>query len=199
MKIETKTNAKNFQAGFTLIELMISIAVVGFLSTIVIMNFRVGEKQKLLTYAADSVINAVRNAQNYALTSKQIPASTCLIGGASDKAAANYRVQINTSQNYLTLSAQDKCNTVYTLETYTLPRNVKFRSNGLGLFNSSGPTNNNTLQIRYTTPFASATAATTIGPSDVFTGFQSASIALELSDASKVKFVNVDGISGRVQ
>src|SRR3989338_2736136 len=70
------------QKGFTLIELLVVIFITTIISTISIANFRAGEKQKRTKIASDTITNALRNAQNLTLTSKQIANTPCGLGKA---------------------------------------------------------------------------------------------------------------------
>ena len=62
-----KTN-KNLNKGFTLIELVVSIAMVTILSTVVLKISRFSDTHKSLTLARDEVRVAVRMAQNSSLS-----------------------------------------------------------------------------------------------------------------------------------
>lgn len=55
------------QRGFTLIELMVSIAIVGILSSVVMANTRFGSRQQDLTRAAQKLAFDIRKSQNAAL------------------------------------------------------------------------------------------------------------------------------------
>ena len=53
--------------GFTLIELMVSIAIVGILASVIVVNTRFGERQQALAQAAQKLVLDLRKAQNSAL------------------------------------------------------------------------------------------------------------------------------------
>jgi prepilin-type N-terminal cleavage/methylation domain-containing protein len=56
------------RAGFTMVEMLVVVAVIGFLSAIVFLNYREGEKQYLLQRAAQEVMSDLRRAQNMAIS-----------------------------------------------------------------------------------------------------------------------------------
>lgn len=55
--------------GFTLVELLIVIFIIGLLSAILVVNIRKGEKQYQLQLAAQEIAQNIRKAQDMALTS----------------------------------------------------------------------------------------------------------------------------------
>jgi prepilin-type N-terminal cleavage/methylation domain-containing protein len=56
------------RAGFSLIELLVSIFIVGVLMSLVLVNFRTGRYQDELRFAAENLASDIRELQNFALT-----------------------------------------------------------------------------------------------------------------------------------
>jgi prepilin-type N-terminal cleavage/methylation domain-containing protein len=57
--------------GFTIIELLVVVAVIGVISTMLVVNWRQGEKQYLLQRTAQEMVQNIRKAQDMALTSSR--------------------------------------------------------------------------------------------------------------------------------
>lgn len=62
--------------GFTLIEILIVVAIIGIASTITLVSLNSGRTDRELEAAAREFASGIREAQNYALTGKQAVAST---------------------------------------------------------------------------------------------------------------------------
>ena len=178
--------------GFTLIELIVVVFIIGLISTISISNFRNSEKQKRVVLAADTAINAIRNAQNFALTGRQIDSSTCNLG----KSPQAYLMNFTTTQA-MDLWALDKCDVIYAVESYTYPAYTRVQDNGYVLNGSSQPL----LKIKFTPPFGAMTISTTAGVPNVgpFNSFTTASIIIQSTDGTITKTVTVDGLAGRIE
>ena len=58
--------------GFTLIEIMVAMAIVGIMSAMVLTSLSSGKERKVVEGEARRVAAAIREIQNYALTGKQI-------------------------------------------------------------------------------------------------------------------------------
>lgn len=58
--------------GFTLVEIMLVMAIIGVMSAMVFSSLRSGKEQKAVEGEARRVASAIREVQNYALTGKQI-------------------------------------------------------------------------------------------------------------------------------
>ncbi len=61
--------------GFTLVELVVSIFIVGVLSTAILLNFRIGQSGAFLTRATASLETDIRAAQNLAVASSEFEGS----------------------------------------------------------------------------------------------------------------------------
>jgi len=72
---EKNDNISGFEAGFTLIELMIVISIILFLSPMVITNYNAGERRFSLERSAHGLAQDLRDAEEMALTGEETPAS----------------------------------------------------------------------------------------------------------------------------
>jgi prepilin-type N-terminal cleavage/methylation domain-containing protein len=61
-----------FQSGFTLVEMVVVVAIVSLLAAIAVVNFRSGEITAAVRLGAENFAGALREAQNYALAQKRI-------------------------------------------------------------------------------------------------------------------------------
>lgn len=185
MKLTTNTNKS--QRGFTLIEMLVVVFIMALLSSISIANFRNGERHKRVAIAVDTVTNAIRSAQNYTLSGKEIsdPSNpTC-------RRPIAYFTRI-TDAGVITLYGVTSCATV-AIETYPLPVATQIQANGLKINGATG--GNSYLDIRFTAPFALVTAGGNVTSQASFT---EATITLESTQASITDMVLVDGVSGRI-
>lgn len=185
------------QKGFSLIEIVIVLFIIGVLSAVLVVSFRTGEKQRSVNASADIIINAVRNAQNYTLASKSID-TTCVHNGANDKSPASYRAVLDAGTNSVKLTAEDKCGNIYEIETYRLPERARIKGNGTSVTISGSTTNYEAVQVKFTTPFAVTTVATSTFITAPFVSYQTVGVVVESSDSSVSKTITVDGISGRI-
>lgn len=173
------------QKGFTLIELLVVIFMIAAIATVSIANYRNGEKKQRVDLAVDAMINGIRNTQNNSFTSRQIGVSTC-----ANKSAKYYRIDFSSSSEFI-MAAEDNCNTLYEIERYKLPEQIRMKSGGLLLDSTVA----NTLSIKFTSPFAKLSAASNGG---AYNSFTSAVITVEHVDSSRSDTVTVDGVSGRI-
>ncbi len=177
--------------GFSLIEMLIVVAFIAIISALSIANYRQGERSRRTAIAADTATNALRNAQNFALTSRQILDSNCVLG----KAPQAYLVFF-TEDEEIELYGVDKCDEAILIEDYSYPLNVRVQNNGYKVNAVSAQA----LQFRFTTPFAQATVSTdeTSVNNGPFSDFTSADITIESTSADFPRTVTVDGVSGRI-
>jgi len=74
MYIQTKHNKKHClinSSGFTLLELMVGIAILVIITSMVLANFKVGNRQADLNMAAHRVASSLREVQSYAMGLKE--------------------------------------------------------------------------------------------------------------------------------
>ncbi len=69
------------QNGFTLIEMLVSIAILALLSTVIIANYRAGQRQVNVQNAANQLASDLRVAQNYTLSGKENASGNFPTGG----------------------------------------------------------------------------------------------------------------------
>lgn len=183
-------NGHSRSYGFTLIEMLVVIFILALISSVSIANYRKAERQKRVAIAADIVTNAIRNAQNFSLTSRQLAASSCVQG----KSPKSYIIFFSFSQT-LELYGVDKCDASFLIESYVYPTSTRIQSSGYKLNGSSVAS----LQAKFTPPFAKLTASS---GSNINTGtfntFTTATVTVEATDGSFSKIVTVDGVSGRI-
>lgn len=179
--------------GFTLIEMLVAIFIMTTLTFVSITNMRKGERQKRVAFAADGVVNALRVAQNYALSGKVLPESaTC-----ANRSPVAYKVSFNRASNEYVLSVEDYCNTSPSpvVERYTFPENTSIRSGGMNICNP-GCNSSEVVVVRFVPPFGKMTVASSASGS--FAGFNSVTVTVQDLTGTLQKVVTVDGISGRV-
>lgn len=71
-KIEIDGKGTRNGAGFTLIEIMVTIFIIAMVSSIMVVNWRKNEKRYQLQMAVQGIIQNIRKAQDMALTGKKI-------------------------------------------------------------------------------------------------------------------------------
>jgi prepilin-type N-terminal cleavage/methylation domain-containing protein len=201
-KISSKLNS---QRGFTLIELIIVIFIMGMLSGALIMNFRAGDRQRRVNLSRDTIISAFRTAQNLTLAGKQIPpaAQAPHVRGntrcINDNAAISYWVEF-TASNVIDIMAEDRCGAIMRIQQFSLVPQTRFIvTNPFTLTNSSGSTSSTTIAVRFTPPFGTASATTTSAPLPAsFNPFITSSLTIAYTDGQRTRTITMDGISGRI-
>jgi type II secretory pathway pseudopilin PulG len=186
MRLQPKTYNLKPINGFTLIEVGIVVFMTALITTITIAGFRNGQKQKLAGLASDTVINAIRNAQNFSLTGKNTNNSN-----ATCRVPQYYFITFSYSSDPV-LSAFNNCNTVDQIETYPMPANTRVKASGLVLDSNVAATN---LIIAFYPPFATMKATRDNGTYGIFA---TANITVENSEGTVNKTIRVDGVSGRI-
>ncbi len=79
--IERAAARRRATAGFTLVELLVSISIIGVITGMMMANFRGGQKSAEVRLASELVVNQIRSVQTSALSGRL--ASVCS-GGSSD-------------------------------------------------------------------------------------------------------------------
>jgi len=104
--------------GFTLVEVLVTIFIIGFLGAAILLNFRTGQDQASLTRAAAGLETSIRNAQDLAVSSQEfggsLPCGFGLhyvdninyylyagrLGGAANCQASNHNFQLGIDEIY---------------------------------------------------------------------------------------------------
>lgn len=119
-------------AGFTLIEVMIVIAIIGIMTAIVLSSFGSGRIERELETNAREFASVVREAQNYALTGKVITAT----GIPSTSVPCSFQVTWTSTEYSLIYryknSSSDDCSSssTYPVLTYLFKNGVTTSSGG---------------------------------------------------------------------
>ncbi|KKR10059.1 MAG: hypothetical protein UT37_C0006G0026 [Parcubacteria group bacterium GW2011_GWA2_39_18] len=90
--MKNSLNKKNI-LGFTLVELAVSMLIIGIISTIVLANYNAGRKQEALNRSTQRLAVAIRQAQNYALFSR--------VGVKCSTPAGGYGVYMSSVSQYI--------------------------------------------------------------------------------------------------
>jgi len=180
-----KSNTKiKLSPGFTMVELIVILAITVVLSGSIIANFRNGDRSRDVRVATDSIQSALRQMQNNILSGVQHP---------SGSPAGDFGFEITSGQkNYLTFSELPGGGSKQTLETVTLPDSVTISNIIVGGQAASK------IEVRFLPPFGKI-QITGIGTSY--------SQAINVVSSFKVRFrgetlgektVHVDGITGKI-
>ena len=104
--------------GFTLVEVLVSISIIGILSAVILLNYRTGQDQASLTRSAAALETSIRDAQDLAAAASElggsIPCGYGLhyvdsrnyslyagrLGGAANCQASNHNFQAGTDAVY---------------------------------------------------------------------------------------------------
>ena len=187
MTINYKLSSINSIKGFTLVELLVATFIMTVIAGVSIANFRATEKQKRVVIASDTVINAIRNAQNFTLAGKNTKNAN-----TACRVPQYYYITFAYA-SVATLYAFNNCSTAEQIETYTLPANSRIKANGLKL---DAATANINLILVFYPPFAAIKAAVDNG--GTYNPFTTATITVESIDGSASKTITVDGVAGRI-
>jgi prepilin-type N-terminal cleavage/methylation domain-containing protein len=152
--------------GFSLVELVAAIGILVMVTTIVVVNFRSGERSRALHLGAEDIASNLRRTQSFALTGKEITGTTCTV-----KVGKAYDIRFRYATTYTVKGIlKDECSSQVsqlevTLESGSLPR---FASVGELRLDSTVLPGTSELWIRFTPPFGdmsfSADQGTTFYP-----------------------------------
>ena len=127
--------------GFTIMELLVVIVIIGIASSVMVINFNKGEQNNKLQRSAQQVIQSIRKAQNLALSSAEIS------GQIYDYYGVHFDKQTMPSSYYVFASLLDKIyDTGEEVETINLEQGITI--------SSISPIQNNKLDIIFLPPYA---------------------------------------------
>ncbi len=138
MSIAQKISA---QKAFTLIEVLVSVAILGILSTIILVNASGSRVTQDLEAGAREMVSFFRGVQNRALTGEQVGANTIPCRFEVTWDGASYSVIYHSKDN------NGACVNTATIQSYTLrngvvfssPGNVRFTLPHADVFDTAGP------------------------------------------------------------
>jgi len=95
LPVDTSRRSSNEASGqgFTIVELAVSMLIIGLISTIVLTNYNAGRKQEALNRSTQRLIVAIRQAQNYALFSR--------VGTKCSAPTGGYGVYVSSASQYV--------------------------------------------------------------------------------------------------
>lgn len=162
-------NTKHHLRAFTLIEALVTLAIISIMSVILLVGLSNSRTTQQLESAAREVEAAIREAQNYALTGYQDVANSdpCRFQILSTAGTPNYSII------YFYKDSNDACNRQDTIASYSLRNGVVFSA---------------VSNFYYTLPYAKASFDSTDGT------VEKSTILLTLSGASHVVCVYDNGL-----
>jgi prepilin-type N-terminal cleavage/methylation domain-containing protein len=122
---------KNFyQRGFTLLEILIVVAVIGIISVIILGGTGNGRTEREIDAAGREVVAAFRESQQYALTGRQIVPNTnpCQFALTWNSGSSNFTATYYYKDN------NEVCNQTSVISTYALRGGVTFSNTGAVAF-----------------------------------------------------------------
>jgi prepilin-type N-terminal cleavage/methylation domain-containing protein len=119
----------NPQTGFTLVELLVVLFIILLLSTLLLVNYRGGQKKYALSQASQQLISDLRKAQNMAMSGAEIYGQYCGYGLEIDQSnrPTSYRFYADKSTDCQTSNNQyDSGDEI--LEIIKLPSRIRIQS-----------------------------------------------------------------------
>ena len=177
-------------AGFTIIELVVAMGITLILATVILANFRTGERSRRVQFAADQIVQDFRSIQNSVQTGAvQLNNPACPKGKIPD----NLYVTIQANSTGYDIKATDKClNSNFIVRNSVLPQQTRIKS----LTFDGSPASLVTVKVN--PPFAvmKACFGSDCNPVSAFTEIK---IIVESSaDSSLSRTVTVNGLSGQI-
>lgn len=185
------------QKGFTIIELIVVIAIMGVISTLFLVNYNGQRGPRNLKLAQNLLVTNIRKTQSYILSAKTIN---------SNLTARYYQVRIDKNSNRYLIYGLDTTNTAYLVETVNLPSgvtvsNIQYSPVG------GNPGNPSYALISFSSPYSKTYTYTS---EDTCTNYTDPSCLLSISDrlvtitlreagTGGTKTVIVSGLTGKVE
>ena len=164
----------NSQSAFTLIELLIVIVIMGFLSTLVTVNFQRQRQGQELMAAVNDMLSKIREVQSNLLAGKAVSGAT---------AATAYELTLTAGAGSVQIDYFLGTNRT-PLETAGLLRNTQVQQITVA-GNPQSP-----VALRFTAPYG----AITVGG----TATQTVLITLQHVKSQQTRVIVIDGVSGRI-
>jgi prepilin-type N-terminal cleavage/methylation domain-containing protein len=122
-----KKNTQSIRRGFTLLELLVVVMIIGIISTIVLTGMGNTRTEKQVDAAGREVAGSLRELQQYSLTGKQFVSNTnpCLYSIAWNTGSSNYTLNYRY-QN----STSGACDQQTQIAVYTMKGGVVFSNSG---------------------------------------------------------------------
>ncbi|MCW1888555.1 MAG: type II secretion system GspH family protein [Candidatus Moranbacteria bacterium] len=119
-------NYSQKRTGFTLIEILVVVAIISIMAGVILANVNSGRNEEAVDAATRTLVNTVRELQQYALTGKQFSNNTdpCLYQIAWTNGASTY------TTTYYYKDAGGSCSQSLGIATFTLPGGVLFSGTG---------------------------------------------------------------------
>lgn len=132
------------QSGFSILEMLVVISIIGFLSTIVLVNYQDVGRKSAVSVAAQNLASDIRRAQSYALNGKTAHSQNFWGIRFSNNPTSNTSYTIYTTGTMYDYHSSDD---VFTVD---LPKNVKIK-----YFESLGvDAENRYIEVYFTPPNA---------------------------------------------
>lgn len=169
--------------GFSLIELIVVISITTMVGSLMLANFKQGQKTQAVRASADAVVSSLREMQNKTLAGEKHPS------GQPARAFGWQVVTGNTGQ-FNTFSEENGPSNKQILETIKLEKNVQISNIVIGSTNATG------LEVRFFPPFGAIamTGASYTEAEDLVVRFD-----ITYPSTSISRRITVDGITGRIE
>lgn len=120
--------------GFTLLEMLVVLAIMGIIAVLILANYRQGQKNYVLTQAAQKLAGDIRGAQNMAVAGAEVSGYSQIGGfGIYINDANSYSLFLNTASNPAN-GCQTGAVSSPPLKTINLPGGITINNTGTNVF-----------------------------------------------------------------